>query len=263
MGKIVELRPDSFINASSLATHKLPEGMILPASQPIQDNVVKEHDAQPIKSVEDIMRISEYLIKEERYRDNMLFVLGINFGLRISDLLKLRFTNLIDDNLVFRTTFAVFEQKTSNTRKVKRNRYVTINEAVIEAVTLYLRHNQCKLDDYVFRGESNRSNPNAPMTRGSADRILKGIANELHLRERVSTHTLRKTFGYHQMVMSGNSQRKLLLLQKMFGHSSAGQTLDYIGITSEEIEDAYLNLNLGSKNNYMALFGEIVEHTVA
>ena len=54
------------------------------------------------------------------------------------------------------------------------------------------------------------------------------------------------------MVMSGNDPRKLLLLQKMFGHSSAAQTLDYIGITSEEIDDAYRNLNLGSiTQNYM------------
>ena len=69
---------------------------------------------------------------------------------------------------------------------------------------------------------------------------------------RVSTHTLRKTFGYHQMVMSGNSQRKLIVLQKMFGHSSAAQTLDYIGITREEIDEAYRKLNLGSKNrNYL------------
>jgi site-specific recombinase XerD len=69
---------------------------------------------------------------------------------------------------------------------------------------------------------------------------------------RVSTHTLRKTFGYHQMVMGGNDHRTLLLLQKMFGHSSAGQTLEYIGITRDEIEIAYRRLNLGSvSENYL------------
>ena len=62
---------------------------------------------------------------------------------------------------------------------------------------------------------------------------------------------MRKTFAYHQMVMSGNDPRKLLLLQKMFGHSSAGQTLDYIGITGEEIEKAYEDLNLGSGKHYL------------
>jgi len=68
----------------------------------------------------------------------------------------------------------------------------------------------------------------------------------------MSTHTLRKTFCYHQMLMSHNDNRKLLLLQKMLNHSSPAQTLDYIGITSEEIDEAYKKLNLGSvHNNYL------------
>ena len=81
---------------------------------------------------------------------------------------------------------------------------------------------------------------------------MKGIAEDLGLGNKMSTHSLRKTFAYHQMVMSGNDPRKLLLLQKMFGHSTAAQTLDYIGITGEEIDEAYRNLNLGSTTcNYL------------
>ena len=54
------------------------------------------------------------------------------------------------------------------------------------------------------------------------------------------------------MVMSGNDPRKLLLLQKIFGHSTSAMTLEYIGITSDEIEDSYRKLNLGSKEfNYL------------
>jgi site-specific recombinase XerD len=84
-----------------------------------------------------------------------------------------------------------------------------------------------------------------------ADHIIKGIGRDLGLSNKMATHTLRKTFAFHQMAMSNNDPRKLLLLQKMFGHSSAAQTLDYIGITTEEIEDAYKKLNLGSVNHYL------------
>lgn len=122
----------------------------------------------------------------------------------------------------------------------------------MDVVLLYLEHFPSHLDDYMFKSESNRTGGrNVPLTRKSADRILKNIASELSLKEKVSTHTLRKTFAYHQMVMSNNDPRKLLLLQKMFGHSSAAQTLDYIGITGEEIEMAYKSLNLGINNNYL------------
>lgn len=113
----------------------------------------------------------------------------------------------------------------------------------------------------MFRSISNNgSNLNEPLSIKSIDRILKSIAQDLHITAKVSTHTLRKTFGYHQMLMSNNDPRKLLLLQKIFNHSSPAQTLDYIGITGEEIEEAYKKLNLGSaKHNYL-IDSDIIEY---
>ena len=253
MGDIVSLKRT--INVDTLKSNiKLHPDLIAPAQERVEDELAPEHTSEPIKSMDDIMRISEYLIGNKRYRDNMLFIVGINFGLRVSDLRMLRFSNIINDNLTFKDTFPIFEKKTQNTRKKKKNRYITINTAVIEAVTLYLENKRgvC-LSDYMFRSESNRgSNENVPMTAKSIDRILKGIADDLSLNMKVSTHTLRKTFCYHQMLMSNNDPRKLLLLSKMLGHSSVSITLDYIGITGEEIEKAYKELNLGSyKHNYL------------
>lgn len=232
---------------------QLRMGLIAPANKITTEEVVVEHDAEPIKNMEDIIRVSKFLIENKRYRDNMLFIVGINFGLRASDLLSLRFSHLIDENCCFRTTFPILEKKTKNTRKVKRNRYITINNAVIEAVTLYLENvPNVKLSDYMFHCEGNRGiNLDQPLQRKSVDRILKGINKDLGLGIRMGTHTLRKTFGYHQMVMSGNDPRKLLLLQKIYGHSTSAQTLTYIGITGEEIEEAYKNLNLGSASSYL------------
>lgn len=241
------------INASEvIARRRIGSDRLLPAQQEVHIEIANEHTSEPIKSLDDIDRVSTYLINSERYRDNMLFIVGINFGLRVSDLLQLRFCQLINDDLTFRTTFPILEKKTKNTRKVRKNRYITINEAVMDAVTLYLEHNQCRLDDYLFRSESNHgSNQNKPMSRMSVDRVLKEIATTIGLANKMATHSLRKTFAYHQMVMSNNDPRKLLLLQKMFGHSTAAQTLDYIGITGEEIQQAYLDLNLGSRNHYL------------
>lgn len=254
---------DEEINAKILKanTYKLNAGLISPAREEVEDDVVTEHSAEPIKSMDDIFRISEYLISNKRYRDNMLFIVGINFGLRVSDLRQLRFSSLINSNLTFKKTFPVFEIKTRETRKKKKNRYITINIAVIEAVTLYLENTPgVAMSDYMFRSLSNRGKAsNVPLTNKSIDRILKGIADDLNLSIRMSTHTLRKTFCYHQMVMSNNDPRKLLLLQKMLNHSSPVQTLDYIGITSEEIVDAYTELNLGSATSNYLVDSDIVE----
>ena len=247
---------NTVINVSDLQRNerKLKSGLIAPAIEQTCCELAPEHAAEPIKNIDDIFSISRYLISQERYRDNMLFIVGINFGLRVSDLRMLRFSNLINDNLTFKDSFPVFEKKTRNTRKRKKNRYITINTAVVEAVTLYLENTpNVHLSDYLFRSLSNRGcNSNEPLSVKSIDRILKSIANELDINVKMSTHTLRKTFCYHQMLMSNNDGRKLMLLQKMMNHSSPAQTLDYIGITSEEIQDAYRKLNLGSeKYNYL------------
>lgn len=257
--QIEELR-DRKIDAKELRSNKrkLSPGLIAPADGEVESDVLVEHDAEPIKKLEDIYRISDYLVNNGRYRDNMLFILGINFGLRASDLRDLRFCYLINDNLTFKDNFNVFEHKTRETRKRKHNRQISINSAVMEAVTLYLEHTpDVKLDDYLFISESphlgvDNEGKLQPLSVRSMNRILKGIANDLHLNIRMSTHTLRKTFCYHQLLMGGNTQRKLLLLQKMLGHSSALQTLTYAGITADEIDKAYKGLNLGGSECYIA-----------
>lgn len=243
--------------------NRLTGDALLPPSGELQPReTAGEHTAEPIKSLADISRVSEHLLQNNRYRDNMLFILGINFGLRVSDLRILRFCDLLQeakDGYAFKRSFPLVEQKTKNTRKVKRNRYITINDAVMNAVELYLRHTTKtpKLDDFLFVSESNRAN--GALSRTSIDRIMKGIGADLDLPYKMATHTLRKTFAYHQMAMADNDPRKLLLLQKIFGHSSVAQTLDYIGITKDEIEQAYLDLNLGVMNKLSLLNSSIGE----
>lgn len=254
-------RNEQFINPDALQEPwQLQDGLIQPAICHTDDILADDHAADPIKKLSDIEAISRFLIDNERYRDNMLFIVGINFGLRVSDLRLLRFSNLINDNLRFKETFPVFELKTRNTRKRKKNRYITINQSVVNAVTLFLRNTpDVKLSDYMFKCHSNRGkNSDSPLTRKSIDRILKDIARDVGLDIKVSTHTLRKTFCYHQMLISGNDSRKLLLLQKIMGHSSVEQTLDYIGITREEIADAYKELNLGMTTSADSLIREAV-----
>jgi len=245
-------------------TRRLKAGLIALATEDTSYELADDHTSEPIKSMDDIIDISKYLIANKRYRDNMLFIVGINFGLRVSDLRLLRFSHLINEEFAFRDSFSVLEQKTSTTRKKRRNRSITINRAVIDAITLYLENaSDVKLSDYMFRSESNRGcSSNKPIHRNSIDRVLKSIAKDLGLGNKMATHSMRKTFAYHQMVMSGNDPRKLLLLQKMFGHSTSAQTLDYIGITGEEIEEAYLKLNLGSETCNYLIDGDLLEREV-
>ena len=223
---------------------------------------IADHASQPIKDIDDIYRVKEYLVAHERYRDNMLFIVGINFGLRVSDLRMLRFCDLIDNKLRFKDRFPVWEIKTRGTKRRSVNRYITINDAVKDSVRLYLEHTEgVKLDDYMFQNASHSHKPgdNKPMNRSTIYTIIHKLQWQVGIDAHLGTHSLRKTFCYHQMLMSQNDPRKLMLLSKMLNHSSIMQTMTYIGITDDEISEAYKGLNLGGENSYHKLMGELRE----
>jgi site-specific recombinase XerD len=245
-----------FIDTSKLRASC--KDIILPQREEIEDKpLAPNHAAQPIKSARDIMRLSQYFLDNGKYRDNMLFILGINFGLRISDILELRFCDLINPDFTFKDFITVFEKKTRNTRKKSQNRIITINSCVQDAIITYLENTpNISLSDYMFvnesgnnkyflNGRNEKSSLNrlsTPMTRQGVDLMLKNATKAIGLDGNYATHTLRKTFAYHYMLQNHNDTRALELLQKMFNHSSIRQTLTYIGITDEEIEEAYHSL---------------------
>ena len=247
---------------ASRVVRRLDKSLILPATENVSYEIAEEHQSEPIKDIRDVMRITEYLVDQKKYRDNMLFIMGINLGLRISDLLTFQFSHIINDDFTFKTKLPILEKKTKNTRKSRRNRYISINDAVVKAVTIYLQNTPgCKLSDYMFRSESNNGrNANEPMNRVSVHRIMNNIKKSLALDvEHFSSHTLRKTFAYFMMLKADNEPRKLLLLQKMFGHRSILDTLDYIGITGDEIEEAYMTFNLGLETAADVFDGHLIE----
>lgn len=211
--------------------------------------------AEPIKEKEDIRRISEYLVENGRYRDNMLFIVGINVGLRVSDLIELRFSDFIDENGKYKSEFDVFEHKTRNSRKTARNRRIGINDAVVWAIDEYLNNEARqgkvkKINDYLFPA-TRSDTETGHINRKTVDMMIKGVIKDLGIQVKASTHTLRKTFGYQMMAAApvGKKEETLLLLQEIFGHSDSRITRRYIGITQEDITDAYMSLNLGFKVN--------------
>lgn len=232
--------------------------IIMPVREEVEEKpLAGYHAAQPIKSAKDIKRLSQYFIDNGKYRDNMLFILGINFGLRISDILELRFCDLINPDFTFKDCAVIFEKKTRNTRKRPKNRVIAINYCVQSAIIQYLENTDgVSLSDYMFVNESSNSkysneqknlkngtdNLSTPMSHQAVDNMIKKSTKAIGLTGNYATHTLRKTFAYHYMLQNHNEPRALELLQKMFGHNSLRQTLTYIGITDEEIDNAYRNL---------------------
>lgn len=220
--------------------------------------VKKEQDAQPITDKNDIDRMVRYLLAKKRWRDAMLLVFGINTGLRYSDLVRIRFKNIIDDDGFFREELILIEQKTSNTKGKKKgsdkanpiNRHIYLNEAVRKIVRIYLEHKEASMDDLLFYNEShNYKNIGKGMSPTCINSIFKKLTAELGIEGRHSTHFLRKTFSYHFLstpaIESRIDSRRLQWLQYTLHHSDMMTTLRYAGFLDGEIKNLYSSLNLG------------------
>jgi integrase len=79
------------------------------------------------------------------------------------------------------------------------------------------------------------------LTVPSVNRLVKEWCRAINLPENYGSHTLRKTFGYHQRVTTGTGIAELM---EMFNHSSQKQTLVYLCVQPEEIKNAYLRQEL-------------------
>jgi len=175
---------------------------------------------------------------ESNYRDLLLFVLGINTGLRISDILSLKWKSFINGG---GRLLKVGDQLNVVEIKTKKIKSFMINRSVAEALKLY--HDSLanvNPDDPVFSSRKTDDGSLQPITRIAAWQMLNRYANMVGLNEGIGTHTLRKTFGYH-LYKKGVA---LEYIQKMLNHSSPAITLRYIGITQEQLNDIYVELNL-------------------
>lgn len=169
----------------------------------------------------------------ENMRNELLFVLGINTGLRISDIIKLRFVDLMQDCKTIKNRIVINEQKTS------KNKDLVLNTKITELLLSYYNKYNFVLDDYIFcstkKGSSNKS-----ISRQQAYNILNKASYKVGLDD-IGTHTLRKTFGYHAF-KNGTS---LELLMYILNHSKPEITLSYIGITEDDAKKVYNELQLG------------------
>ena len=169
---------------------------------------------QPIRDKEIIQEIKEFY-KKQNERNYILFLLSINTGFRISDILRLRVRDVEGWNIVIR------EKKT---RKIKD---VKMPSELKRAIRNYTEGKP--KNEYLMKS---RNGKNKPITRAMAYVILNQAAQEFGL-ERIGTHSLRKTYGYHHY----QQFRDVAVLQQMLNHTEQKETLRYIGIEQDTLND--------------------------
>ncbi len=184
---------------------------------------------EPIRSVKDIRSIKKLLSQSPR--DFALFVVGINTNLRASDILGLTVGQVRD--------VKVGEEIVLKEIKTGKERRITVNDEVSAAITRLLesRESDGKIledDDPLFVEQRGW------MTVPTLSRMVSQWCKEINLKGNYASHSMRKTFGYHQRTRLNTSVAELMV---MFNHSNQRQTLAYLCIQPDEIRKAYLKLS--------------------
>lgn len=177
---------------------------------------VMEH-VDPIRDVNKIKAMKR-LLKEQSARDYLLFVLGINTGLKITEILELKMNDVINPD----GTIKRFLKTPDNKHEI------FLNSKVKAALTMYVSTIPPDLNQHLFLSPKT----NQPITRQQAYRIINKAAKSVGIDGKIGTHSMRKTFGYHAY----KKGVAISLLQKLFHHSTPSETKSYLGIKNEEIK---------------------------
>jgi len=182
---------------------------------------------EPIRSIKKIRKMISHMESKYSKRDALLFRMGINTILRVGDILSLRYCDVFDENGDFRRYLILNEQKT------KKEKKVSLNTKIRREINSYCRHFELGSDDYIF---FSYRTPESPLDRIQAWRILKKAAKECGI-ENFGTHSMRKTLAYQIYKETKN----LALVMHMLNHQSSKQTMRYIGINQDEMDNVYKN----------------------
>ncbi len=175
-------------------------------------------------------KMQSLVLKLERdgdYKFALLIATGSYIGLRISDLLQLRWNQVLEQDY-----FTITEKKTKKTRKV------TINPELQTILNRLFIQLEAKEEDLMFVNRFGDKSFSIQYVNSK----LKEIFSTYKIKGQYSSHFMRKTLGRRIWEVNKYSDQALLLLSQLFNHASVTTTKIYLGIRETEISNLYLSV---------------------
>ena len=172
-------------------------------------------------------------------RNKMMFLVGINIGLRASDLCRLQWSFFYNENGIFKEFYTLMPKKTQKHKKFVK---IFFNKTVKKAIENYTNNYPIEnMEDYLFKSRKG----DKYLTEISLGRIIKDAAKEAGIEKNICSHSLRKTWAYTIWHNADDKSKALVMLQQCLAHSDSVTTMKYIGIMDEEKKDMYESVELG------------------
>lgn len=185
---------------------------------------------EPIRSRQQLKALADYFLQRGQFRNYALVIMGAYMVLRISDLLRLKWSDVYDeDRQIFYSHVYLYEKKTG------KKKQIALNEQVLKALDQLLPHRH---GSFIFA--NNRKDDQA-ISRVQAWRIIQAAAKEVGITGTVACHGLRKTWGYHAWTSGKVSP---VVIMHIYNHSNFAVTKRYLGVEQDDMDKAHLSVEL-------------------
>lgn len=190
---------------------------------------------QPIRDLDVLQKcydIARAHDRKKRVGDiswELILLVGFNTSLRVSDFRRFKVEDLRGKD------YAQIQAK-----KTGKEARILINPQARREINRLLKDR--KAGEYIFQSRQRDAvtHKNRPISRQRCYQIINTIAKEAGIEDRIGCHTLRKTFGYHYYKMTGD----VVSLQRILCHSYQRETLVYIGVIQENIDESLMKFNM-------------------
>lgn len=196
------------------------------------NGVKKKSKMDSIRSYTDFKKIQDHLLEKEGLQYYGVWVLGISTGLRASDIVTLRWGNVLKEDLSFQERIKKYEKKTSKFQKC------LITEAIQVALTKLLNSVSwnVNMEDYIFPG----AKEGKPLTVDACYKHLRRAAEEAGIDYNIGTHTMRASFANIVMCVDKNTidMNTIVKIQGLLNHSDSRVTMRYLGTMDKMFDKA-------------------------
>lgn len=202
------------------------------------EEVRKSSLVEPFRTQEDIMKMQNYFLENEKYLMFLIFEIGISMGRRIGDILELEWSHFYyKDGSRRRKLKTITEEKTDKFASPY------LSDSVWKAISIYIKKTGCDVSSNNYRNkicmQLTGNYKGKVVTDAGTLKAFKQAAKEIGIKYNVGNHSTRKTFGYLSFNLFPNDPYKMQVLQKIFNHSDSNITLSYIGMSDDHAEKYY------------------------
>ncbi len=184
-------------------------------------------------SNDEYQRLVNVFRERSQTRDLALVITGVHLGVRIGELLSLRFKDVLgQDGQILERVYV--ERK--NTKGKLEGRCIPLHQEARNILSRLIQMNRPSPESYIYQS---RKGENKPITRRQAWFVLKQAFRKAGLEGKLGTHSLRKTFANR---IYERVKHDLLKTKTALGHKNINSTISYLSFRQDEVDEAILGV---------------------